>query len=101
MRIVFCTSPVEEADKISRTLVEEKLVACVNIIPAIQSFYSWEGEICVDKESLMIMKTRKELIPILTERINQIHSYDVVEVIAMEIKEGDSAYLKWIKLVTQ
>ncbi|MDH4128606.1 MAG: divalent-cation tolerance protein CutA [Spirochaetota bacterium] len=101
MRVVFCTCPVSEAEKITKTLLIEQLVACVNIIPNIQSHYIWKGEICHDEESLLVIKTKKELISLLTKRINEIHPYDTVEIIAFEIKEGDSKYLSWINAVTK
>ncbi|GMT48785.1 MAG: dihydroorotate dehydrogenase [bacterium] len=101
MRIVFCTCPVDERDKIVNVLLEQKLVACVNVVSTVKSHYMWKGKICHDDEALLIMKTRKELIGPLTEKINEVHSYDVVEVIALEIKEGDSHYLDWIRSVTR
>jgi len=101
MRVVLCTAPIDESRNIAITLVEEKLVACVNIVPKVESIYSWKGEICNDEEALLIIKTKEELITQLTERINAIHSYDTVEVITFEIKEGDSKYLKWIEDVTK
>lgn len=101
MRVVFCTTPLDESEKIAKALVKEQIVACVNIIPKIQSHYSWKGELCMDEESLLIMKTKHELVPMVIERINQLHSYDVPEIIAMEIKEGDDKYLSWIGEVTK
>ena len=101
MRVVLCTAPIDESRNIAITLVEEKLVACVNIVPKVESIYSWKGKICNDEEALLIIKTKEELITQLTERINAIHSYDTVEVITFEIKEGDSKYLKWIEDVTK
>ncbi len=101
MRIVFCTCPADESDKIVNVLLEQKLVACVSVVPTVKSHYMWKGEICHDDESLLIMKTRKELISPLTEKINEVHSYDVVEIIALEVKEGDSHYLDWVRSVTR
>ena len=101
MRVVFCTTPVDEADKIANTLVEEELVACVNVIPKVKSHYKWKGEVCHDEEALLIIKTTEKLIPQLTERINAVHPYETVEIIALPITEGDSDYLKWIESVTK
>lgn len=101
MRVVFSTCPVKEAEGIVKYLLEKELVACVNIISSIQSHYVWKGEVCIDKESLLIMKTTEELFEELSTAINEIHSYETVEIISFEIKEGDKDYLKWIGDVTK
>ena len=77
-------------------LVREKLAACVNIIPAVRSIYSWKGEVCDDGEALMVIKTRSGLLDALRERVVQLHPYDVPEVIALPIVGGHGPYLKWI-----
>jgi periplasmic divalent cation tolerance protein len=86
----------EEALSIARTLVEEKLAACVNMVPRIRSIYRWKGEICDEEEQLLIMKTRSELYPALQNRIRQIHSYEVPEIIAFPVTDGLSDYLNWV-----
>jgi len=86
----------EEALSIARTLVEEKLVACVNMVPRIRSIYRWKGEICDEEEQLLIMKTRSELYSALQNRIRQIHSYEVPEIIAFPVTDGLSDYLNWV-----
>jgi periplasmic divalent cation tolerance protein len=86
----------EEALSIARTLVEEKLAACVNMVPRIRSIYRWKGEICDEEEHLLIMKTRSELYPVLQNRIRQLHSYEVPEIIAFPIAEGLPEYLSWV-----
>ena len=86
----------EEALSIARTLVEEKLVACVNMVPRIRSIYRWKGEICDEEELLLIMKTRSELYPALQNRIRQIHSYEVPEIITFPVTDGLSEYLNWV-----
>ncbi len=94
--IYITTGSVDEAKTIGRALVEEKLVACSNIISPIQSIYSWQGEICSDKEALMILKSRKKLFQQIVKRVEELHSYDVPEIIAMPIIEGSREYLSWI-----
>ena len=97
-RLVFVTaSSPDEADKISLALVKEKLAACVNIAPKITSRYRWQGKIETANESLLIIKTKKSLIPKLVARVKTLHSYSVPEVIAFPILEGNPDYLKWIK----
>ncbi len=94
--IYVTTGSINEAKKIGRVLVEEKLVACSNIISPIRSIYSWQGKICDDKEALMIMKTKKKLFKQIVERVETLHSYDVPEIIAMPIIEGSNKYLSWL-----
>jgi periplasmic divalent cation tolerance protein len=86
----------EEALSIARTLVEEQLVACVNIFPRIRSIYRWKGEICDDEEHLLIMKTRTDLFLGLQNRIRKLHSYEVPEIISFPIAEGLPEYLNWV-----
>ena len=99
--IYITTGSINEAKKIGRTLVEEKLVACSNIISPIRSIYSWQGEICDDKEALMVLKTRKTLFKQIVNRVEDLHSYDVPEIIAMPIIEGSTKYLSWINEETK
>ncbi|MBC8551170.1 MAG: divalent-cation tolerance protein CutA [Candidatus Brocadiales bacterium] len=99
--IYITTGSISEAKKIGRTLVEEKLVACSNIISPIRSIYSWQGEICDDKEALMVLKTRKKLFKQIVKRVEELHSYDLPEIIAMPIIEGSEKYLSWINEETK
>ena len=99
--IYITTGSISEAKKIGHTLVEEKLVACSNIISPIHSIYNWQGKICDDKEALMILKTKKKLFKQIVKRVEELHSYDVPEIIAMPIIEGSSKYLSWINEETK
>jgi periplasmic divalent cation tolerance protein len=95
--VVFVTcGSEEEALKIGRTLVEERLAACANIISPIRSIYRWEGKICDEKEWLLLIKTRESLFEDLAKRVKALHSYTVPEIIALPIVEGSPAYLNWI-----
>lgn len=95
--VVFITAgSIEEADKLSRGLVEEKLAFCVNSVPSIKSTYYWEGKLCVDDEILLIVKTRSDQFGPLEHWVRQNHSYDVPEVIALPIVKGSEPYLKGI-----
>jgi periplasmic divalent cation tolerance protein len=86
----------EEASRIGKTVVQERLAACCNIIPRIQSIYWWKGEVCEEEEKLLIIKTRHELYTALQARIRQLHSYEVPEVICFPIDQGLPEYLRWI-----
>ena len=99
--VVYITAPnEEEAAKIARAVVEERLAACVNIVKGVRSIYSWQGRIEDDPEVLMIVKTRRELFEALTKRVKELHSYTVAEVIALPIIDGSQDYLKWLEDVT-
>lgn len=99
--VVYITAPnEEEAAKIARTLVSEKLAGCVNIVKGIRSIYSWQGDIEDDNEVLMICKTQKHLFESLEQRVKELHSYTVPEVIAMPIVAGSEEYLSWLGEVT-
>lgn len=89
----------EEADRIGSTLIEEHLAACVNIVPKITSIYRWEGEVCRDLESLLIVKAREGTLEKLEERVKSLHSYDLPEVIALPVSGGSEDYLDWVKSV--
>ncbi|MFQ5450002.1 MAG: divalent-cation tolerance protein CutA [Nitrospinaceae bacterium] len=86
----------EEAGKLSRGLVEEKLAFCVNAVPSVQSTYYWEGKLCVEEEILLIVKTRNEKFEALETWVRKNHSYSVPEVIALPIVKGSAPYLKCI-----
>lgn len=100
MRVVFCTTPKEKAEEIADKILESKLVACINIIDKVKSKYWWEGKIQTDEESLLVIKTKAELIEQLIPKIKEIHPYEVPEIISFEIKEGSEDYLAWINQVT-
>ncbi|PIP72182.1 MAG: cytochrome C biogenesis protein CcdA [Nitrospinae bacterium CG22_combo_CG10-13_8_21_14_all_47_10] len=95
--VIFITAgSKEEADKISRGLVENKLAFCVSVIPKIQSTYHWEGKIHVDEEFLLIVKTRKDRYEALETWVKMNHSYEVPEIIALPVEQGLPAYLSGI-----
>ena len=100
--VIFITASGEdEAARIARALVEEKLAACVNIVKNIRSIYSWQGNIEDDSEVLMIAKTRKGLFDAVSVKVKELHSYDVPEIIALPIITGSPEYLKWLKESTE
>jgi periplasmic divalent cation tolerance protein len=94
--IVYITAgDMEEAKKIGRILVEEKLAACVNIFP-ITSIFRWKGNIEDAHEFGIIVKTKTEKVKDIEKRIKEIHSYEVPCVISLKIAEGSADYIKWI-----
>ena len=95
--VVLVTGPsTDEAERIGRALVEERLAACANLIPSISSAYWWKGKIEEATEALLILKTRQDLVDRLTTRVRALHRYTVPEVIALPILGGNPDYLKWI-----
>ncbi len=99
--IIYITAPnEEEGARIARSLVEERLAACVNIVSHVRSIYRWKDKIEDDTEVLMIIKTRKHLFESLEKRVKELHSYTIPEVIALPVVEGSEDYLKWLEEVT-
>jgi len=95
--VVLVTAPSEdEAAKIGRALVDERLAACANIVTGVRSIYRWEGKVEDEPEALMVIKTREELFDSLESRVRELHPYSVPEVIAIPIVKGSQAYLKWL-----
>lgn len=89
----------EEAGKIAEALLKEKLVACVNIIPGVESSYWWKGKIEHEKEVVMIAKSRSSLAERIVERVKELHSYDVPCVDVVPLAGGNPDYFKWVEEV--
>ena len=87
----------DESARIAQALVDEHLAACVNIIPAIQSVFFWEGRTQTARESLLICKSRASLLQNIIGRVKSLHSYSVPEIIALPIVGGSSDYLAWVR----
>lgn len=90
-----CSSE-EEAQNIAKILIEEKFAACVQL-SQIKSFYNWDNQFCSDKETLLNIKTRKKHFKKIKSRIKELHSYDVPEIIQLDISKSSKKYLKFIK----
>lgn len=94
---VFVTCPNRRvAETIGRTLVEERLAACANIIPGLTSVYRWQGKICRDQEVLALLKTRRSCFPRLASRVRELHPYTVPAIVALPVALGSPAYLAWV-----
>jgi len=94
--VLITAGSEEEAHKIAELLVNEKKAACVNILPAVDSLFWWEGKIESARESLLLVKTKASLFPEIVELVNRTHSYEVPEIIALPIIAGSEDYLKWL-----
>ncbi len=95
--VIFITAgSAEEAERIARRLVEERLAACVNVVPGVTSIYRWEGRVHRDAEVLLIAKTVEANLPKVVRRVKELHSYDVPEVLAVSAVGGSPEYLAWL-----
>jgi len=89
-----------EALAIGRTLVAERLVACVNVLDGVRSIYWWQGAVQEEPEALFVAKTRASLVPRVVERVNALHSYEVPCVVALPVADGNPRFLDWISAET-
>jgi periplasmic divalent cation tolerance protein len=90
----------QEATALARALVEESLAACVNLIPGIRSIYQWEGRMVEEEEVLCLVKTRPAIFARVRDRILELHTYDVPEILAFRVDDGSPEYLAWLARAT-
>jgi periplasmic divalent cation tolerance protein len=95
--MISTTGSEKEARKIARSLVEERLAACANVIPGVRSFFYWEGRLCQEKEALILIKTVNNKARKIMDKIKKIHRYEVPEIIFFRVDMGEKNYLKWVK----
>ncbi len=102
MYLVLCNCPADAAPSIARALVEGKFAACVNLISGVKSVYEWEGEICEDGETTLLIKTSRPKMAGLRSKILEIHPYSVPEILATAIDEEAShaPYIQWVREMT-
>ncbi len=94
--LVTCPSAAV-GERIARRLVEERLAACVNLIPRVISTYRWQGKLARDRETLLVIKSRRVRFPALARRVAALHPYSVPEIIALPLQAGSRPYLAWIR----
>jgi len=95
--LLITTATVEEAQRISKVLLEQRKIACVNIVPKVSSLFWWQGKLDSAEESLLIVKTKASLLNEIVPLVKEIHSYDIPELIALPIIGGNQDYLEWIR----
>lgn len=96
-RIVLTTeSTLEEANKLGRTLVEERLVACATLLPVVQSIYHWNDQIQSAPETMVLLKTSTDNLEQLEKRLKELHTYRVPEFLVLPVESGSAAYLGWL-----
>lgn len=95
--VVLVTAGSEkEAGEIAHGLVKRMLAACVNIVPGVTSVYRWQDEVQEDREWLLVIKTRRDVLDAVIRQVQAMHSYDVPEIIALPLVGGETAYLRWL-----
>ena len=96
--LILTTVPaVSRADTIARSLVDERLAACVNVLPRMTSVYRWKGSVEEDREQQLLMKTTRERLPALEARLRALHPYEVPEFLVLDVASGSAAYLAWLR----
>lgn len=94
--VLSTAASAEEGIGIGRQLVEERLAACVNVVPGARSLYLWDGALQETDEALLVIKTRRDRYPALARRIQELHSYTVPEILAMPVESGAQPYVDWV-----
>lgn len=97
MIVLVTMANKQEAEKIIQHLLDDKLIACANIIGSVTSFFRWSGNIERAEECLVLLKSRKDLFERLTEVVKTMHSYEVPEILALPVVEGSKDYLDWLE----
>ncbi len=90
----------EDAARLARALVERRLAACVNVLPA-TSFYRWEGGVREEGEHVLVVKTRRALVDDIRELFEEAHPYELPELLALEVEDGSADYLNWLRAMTE
>jgi periplasmic divalent cation tolerance protein len=100
--VIVLTTVGADADAaaIARTLVEERLAACVNLLPEMTSIYRWKGSVEQEREQQLVIKTSEACLAALEIRINELHPYDVPEFLVLRASDGSERYLAWMKETT-
>ncbi|HET9262886.1 MAG TPA: divalent-cation tolerance protein CutA [Vicinamibacterales bacterium] len=95
--LVLTTLPADaDGAAFGRSLVDERLAACVNLLPLMDSVYRWEGNIEYETERQIVIKTSRQRVPALWDRVRELHPYEVPEFIVLSITDGNEAYLRWV-----
>ena len=98
VRVALMTAPsMEVAEALVRALVDEKLIACGNILPGMRSIYRWQGAVESETEALILLKTTAALVPQLLQRAPELHPYEVPEVLILDVPAGHAPYLRWVE----
>jgi periplasmic divalent cation tolerance protein len=94
--VVTTTANLDEAERLGRRLVEERLAACATLIPAVQSIYRWQGRVESSTEALLVLKTGPEQLAALEARLRMLHSYQIPEFLVLKVDSASQSYLDWL-----
>ena len=94
--VVLVTCPPDKAQAIANALVEERVAACVNVVPSLSSVYRWKGEVHREDEAMLLVKTTKDRFEALKQAVLKHHPYELPEVIAITVDRGHTPYLEWV-----
>ncbi|HME72470.1 MAG TPA: divalent-cation tolerance protein CutA [Myxococcota bacterium] len=98
VQVVLVTAPdAEVGARLARVVVEERLAACVNLVPGVRSIYRWAGAVQEDDEVLLVIKTREDRVAALSRRVHELHPYELPELIAVGVLGGSERYLEWLR----
>ena len=95
--VLSTCSSLAEASRIARKLIDERLAACVNVLPAMTSVYRWKGQVEQDREQQVVIKTTRHLLAALEARLRELHSYELPEFLVIATAGGSEAYLQWVE----
>ena len=101
MRVVLCNAPPDRAEAIARTLVEQRVAACVNLVPGVISIYRWKGNVEREPETTMLIKTHDDLIERLKTELTKLHPYEVPEIVVLPVADVNAPYAQWIEAETR
>jgi len=100
--LILTTVPNKEsAERIARTLVEERLAACVSVVPGLTSFYWWKGDLIAEQEIQLIIKATEFTIAKIESRLKELHPYELPEMVVLPVTSGSNAYLSWVRSETE
>jgi periplasmic divalent cation tolerance protein len=95
--VILTTLPADaDGQAFGRALVEEKLAACVNLLPVMESVYRWEGRVESETERQLVIKTSRERVVALWDRVRELHPYEIPEFLVLSVVDGNEAYLRWV-----
>ena len=94
--VVLCTCPPATAEGIAQTVVEERLAACVSVVPSVTSVYRWQGQLQRDEEAQLVIKTTVARFDALSARVAALHPYDTPEILGLPVEGGLPSYLSWV-----
>ena len=101
IRVVLVSIPRDEANKLAKSLVENHLAACINVVPKIESYFWWDNKLEHDEEALLIIKTTQQRFDELRAWVVENHPYDLPEIISLPLSDGLSDYIEWVKKETE